>query len=99
MTKFLIDRAVSGQIFSRLEAEEVMEELLSGRIQTADIVRLLRAMNVRPVRVDELAGFASVMRRHAARLLRRPRERELRSMATARRTQEAVPRTLLKRWA
>ena len=66
MIKLLIDRAVSGHIFLREEAETVMEELLSGRIQTADIVRLLRAMNVRPVRVEELAGFASVMRRHAA---------------------------------
>jgi anthranilate phosphoribosyltransferase len=66
MTKFLIDRADSGHIFSRVEAEEVMEELLSGRVETAHIVRLLRAMNGRPVRVEELAGFASVMRRHAA---------------------------------
>jgi anthranilate phosphoribosyltransferase len=45
-----------------------MEELLTGRLETADIVRLLTAMNTRPVRVEELAGFASVMRRHAARV-------------------------------
>src|SRR5580698_3234058 len=66
MTKSLIDGAVSGKIFSREDAEAVMEELLTGRIETPDIVRLLRAMNARPVRVEELAGFASVMRRHAA---------------------------------
>jgi anthranilate phosphoribosyltransferase len=66
MIKLLIDRAVSGNIFLREEAEAVMEELLSGRVETVDIVRLLRAMNGRPVRVEELAGFASVMRRHAA---------------------------------
>ena len=68
MTKSLIDGAVSGRIFSRVDAETLMEELLTGRIETPDIVRLLRAMNTRPVRVDELAGFASVMRRHAARV-------------------------------
>jgi anthranilate phosphoribosyltransferase len=68
MTKSLIDGAVSGQIFSREDAEAVMEELLTGRVETPDIVRLLRAMNTRPVRVEELAGFASVMRRHAARV-------------------------------
>jgi anthranilate phosphoribosyltransferase len=68
MTKSLIDGAVSGRIFSREDAEAVMEELLSGRTETSDIVRLLRAMNTRPVRVEELAGFASVMRRHAARV-------------------------------
>ena len=68
MTKSLIDGAASGQIFSREDAETLMEELLTGRVETPDIVRLLRAMNTRPVRVDELAGFASVMRRHAARV-------------------------------
>lgn len=68
MTKSLIDGAVSGKIFSREDAEAVMEELLTGRIETPDIVRLLRGMNARPVRVEELAGFASVMRRHAARV-------------------------------
>ena len=66
MTKTLIDRAFLGHVFSREEAEAVMEELLSGRVATADIVRLLTAMNARPVRVEELAGFARVMRRHAA---------------------------------
>jgi anthranilate phosphoribosyltransferase len=68
MTRSLIDGAVGGYIFSRAEAEAVMEELLTGRLETADIVRLLTAMNARPVRVEELAGFASVMRRHAARV-------------------------------
>jgi anthranilate phosphoribosyltransferase len=50
----------------RGEAESLMEEVLSGRLQTADIARLLLALNRRPVQVAELAGFASVMRRHAA---------------------------------
>src|SRR4029077_11322238 len=35
-------------------------------METAEIVRFLRALNARPVLVSELAGFASVMRRHAA---------------------------------
>jgi anthranilate phosphoribosyltransferase len=43
-----------------------MEELLSGRMETAEIARFLQALNARPVLVAELAGFASVMRRHAA---------------------------------
>jgi anthranilate phosphoribosyltransferase len=68
MTKSLIDGAVSGTILSRAEAEALMEELLTGRIATADIVRLLTALNTRAVRVEELAGFASVMRRHAGRV-------------------------------
>jgi anthranilate phosphoribosyltransferase len=62
----LIEQLEAGRAFSRAEAETVMEELLSGRIETAEIVRLLHALNTRPILVAELAGFASVMRRHAA---------------------------------
>jgi anthranilate phosphoribosyltransferase len=61
-----IERIEEGHTFSRAEAEEVMEELLCGRLETPEIVRLLLALNQRPARVDELAGFATVMRRHAA---------------------------------
>ncbi|HYL65260.1 MAG TPA: anthranilate phosphoribosyltransferase [Candidatus Methylomirabilis sp.] len=66
MSISLINKTESGHVLSRKEAELVMEELLTGRVETADIVRLLTAMNARPVRVEELAGFATVMRRHAA---------------------------------
>lgn len=45
-----------------------MEELLTGRVATPDIVRLLEALNRRPVQAQELAGFAQVMRRHATRV-------------------------------
>ncbi len=62
----LIQLLEAGRLLSRAEAEAVMEELLSGRMETPEIVRFLRALNARPVLVSELAGFASVMRRHAA---------------------------------
>src|SRR5260370_1454467 len=65
-TLSLIQQLEAGRLLSRANAEAVMEELLSGRMGTAEIVRFLRALNVRPVLVSELAGFASVMRRHAA---------------------------------
>ena len=65
MKNTLIDQAESGHIFSRMEAEALMEELLSGRVETPEIVRFLTALNARPVQAAELAGFASVMRRHA----------------------------------
>lgn len=45
-----------------------MEALLTGSVETPDIVRLLLALNGRPLRVEELAGFAAVMRRHAVRV-------------------------------
>ena len=64
----LIDQLEAGRLLSRAQAETVMEELLCGRMETAEIVRFLQALNARPVVVSELAGFASVMRRHAARI-------------------------------
>ncbi|HYL84080.1 MAG TPA: anthranilate phosphoribosyltransferase [Candidatus Angelobacter sp.] len=64
----LIQRTEAGRVLKRSEAEAVMEELLSGRVETPEIVQLLTALNRRPVEVEELAGFASVMRRHATRV-------------------------------
>ena len=62
----LIDRATSLHALERAEAEFLMEELLSARIDTSDIVRLLEALNLRPINPHELSGFAAVIRRHAA---------------------------------
>ena len=64
----LIEQLETGQVLSRAEAEGLMEELLCGRMDTAEIVRLLQAFNQRTILVDELAGFAAVMRRHATRI-------------------------------
>jgi len=66
MSIALIEQVESGSILRRADAEALMEELLSGRVETAEIVRLFAAMNARPVAVEELTGFATVMRRHAA---------------------------------
>jgi anthranilate phosphoribosyltransferase len=62
----LIEKAEAGRTLSRAEAEAYMEELLSGRIATPEIVRMLMALNQRAVSVDELTGFAHAMRKHAA---------------------------------
>jgi anthranilate phosphoribosyltransferase len=66
MTHSLIARVGTGHILARAEAASLMEELLSGRVETPDIVRLLMALNERAIQVQELAGFATIMRRHAA---------------------------------
>jgi anthranilate phosphoribosyltransferase len=68
MTLSLIERVEAGHALARAEAEALMEELLSGRVETAEIVRMLAAMNRRPIEVQELAGFARVMRKHATRV-------------------------------
>ena len=68
MTHRLVEYAISGREFSGVEAEEIMEELLGGRMETPEIVQLLGALNARPYRSEELAGFARAMRRHATRV-------------------------------
>ena len=54
----------AGGDLSRVEAEAVMEELLEGRLAQADIVSLLTTLRAKGETVDELVGFARVMRRH-----------------------------------
>src|SRR6202166_4237211 len=66
MAPSLLQRIENGKILTRAQAEKAMEEILSGRVETSEIVSLLRAMNARPIEPQELTGFASVMRRHAA---------------------------------
>jgi anthranilate phosphoribosyltransferase len=68
MTHPLLDYAASGHVLLGAEAEEIMEELLAGRLETPEIVQLLTALNARPYRTEELAGFARAMRRHATRV-------------------------------
>jgi anthranilate phosphoribosyltransferase len=51
---------------TRPEAEDLMEELLSGRIDTPEIVRFLVALNQRPITSTELSAFARIMRLHAS---------------------------------
>src|SRR5215475_3238590 len=68
MSVLLIEKTEAGSALERAEAEALMEELLAGRLETLAIVRLLAALNARPYRALELAAFARVMRRHAARV-------------------------------
>ncbi len=74
-TESLMQKAETGQVLKRAEAEAFMEELLSGRVETPDIVRMLVALNQRPISVEELTGFARVMRKHAAPVFEAGEER------------------------
>ena len=68
MSQKLVDYAIAGHRLSAEQAEEVMEELLAGRMATPEIVELLTAFNRRDYGSGELAGFARSMRRHASRV-------------------------------
>jgi anthranilate phosphoribosyltransferase len=65
-TRSLIEKTAFPKGLTRAEAEFLMEELLSGRIDTPDIVHLLETLNQRQVTACELSGFATIIRRHAA---------------------------------
>ena len=51
---------------SRSEAEQLMEEILAGRATDAQIVTLLNGLGAKTETLDEIVGFATAMRRHAA---------------------------------
>jgi anthranilate phosphoribosyltransferase len=55
----------AGADLTRAQAEAVMEELLEGRLADEQIVRLLSGLREKGESVEELVGFAAVMRRHS----------------------------------
>lgn len=60
----LLAQLMSGTILTEADAEALFEDLLSGRLDAAQIGALLGAMQARGVHIDELVGVARVMRRH-----------------------------------
>jgi len=60
-----IQRISEGTHLTRAEAESVAEELLTGKLPDAEIAKLLSTLRDKGECVDELVGFATVMRRHA----------------------------------
>src|SRR5690348_5350836 len=61
-----IHKAVAGEDLSRVEAEAAMEQILAGSASAAQIAAFLTALRMKGETVDELVGFATSMRRHAA---------------------------------
>jgi anthranilate phosphoribosyltransferase len=57
-----IKKAVEGQHLNGLEAEAAMEEMLSGRATDAQIAAFLIALRMKSETVEELTGFARVLR-------------------------------------
>lgn len=58
--------AGEGEDLSRREAENAMEMILSGQVDDHEIASFLAALRFKGETVDELVGFATVMRRHAS---------------------------------
>jgi anthranilate phosphoribosyltransferase len=60
-----LEKIVAGEDLTRPEAESAMEQIFSGNSSDAQIAGFLAALRMKGETVDELVGFASVMRRHA----------------------------------
>src|SRR3984957_18675053 len=61
-----LEKIISGENLSRVEAESAMEQILSAQANDAQIAALLTALRIKGETVDELVGFATAMRRHAS---------------------------------
>jgi len=67
-TTAAIRKIVEGRHLSRDEAESVMREIMSGVATDAQIAAFLTALRMKGETVEELTGFAAVMREKAARV-------------------------------
>lgn len=65
MIRESIARVVAGGTLSRDEAGQVMEEIMTGQATPAQFGAFVTALRLRGETVDEVAGFADVMRRKA----------------------------------
>jgi anthranilate phosphoribosyltransferase len=63
--KPLIQRVIDGYVLSLSEAEKALEIIMTGNATPAQIGSFLTALRMRGETVEEIAGFASTMRRHA----------------------------------
>ena len=64
----ILKKIDAGEDLARAEADGVMEQILSGAATDAQIVKLLRGLQLKGETVDELVGFATAMRRHATNI-------------------------------
>ena len=68
MIREAIDAVVSGQSLSMEEAATVMREIMEGEATPGQLGALLAALRVRGETVEEIAGFATVMREKALKV-------------------------------
>ncbi|MBI5145472.1 MAG: anthranilate phosphoribosyltransferase [Candidatus Omnitrophica bacterium] len=68
MIREATEKIVRNENLSLNQMEEVMEEMMTGRIETPDIVSFLVALNKKGESIDEITAAARVMRRHAIKV-------------------------------
>ena len=64
-----IDKLIGGHDLTLDEAQGIMHEIMEGRATSAQIGSILTAMRIKGETIDEIAGFAEVMRSKSNRVL------------------------------
>ncbi|MCZ2845311.1 MAG: anthranilate phosphoribosyltransferase [Candidatus Bathyarchaeota archaeon] len=64
MIKESILKIIDGQDLDRIEAENVMNEIMSGKLTGAQIAAVLTSLRMKGESVDEITSFVSVMKKH-----------------------------------
>ena len=65
MSKAVLTKLIDGADLTREEARETMQSIMTGELAEVEIAALLTALRAKGESVDEIAGFAGVMREHA----------------------------------
>ena len=68
MIKDTIAKIIEGKNLESNEAEEVMEEIMSGKATDAQIAGFLVALRLKGETVDEITSFAKVMRKKVTKI-------------------------------
>ena len=68
MIREAIDAVISGRSLSMADASATMREIMEGEVTPAQLGALLAALRVKGETVEEIAGFASVMREKALKV-------------------------------
>ncbi|KPK42601.1 MAG: anthranilate phosphoribosyltransferase [Omnitrophica WOR_2 bacterium SM23_29] len=69
MIKEVIAKLVKGADLSQKEVESAMEEIMTGGALPTQIASFLTAMRMKGETIDEIAGAASIMRKHATKIV------------------------------
>ncbi len=68
MIKETIAKLVKGIDLSQVEIESTMEEIMTGQALPTQIASFLTAMRIKGETIEEIAGAASIMRKHATKI-------------------------------
>lgn len=68
MIKEAIAKLVKGIDLSQAEIEATMEEIMTGQALSTQIAAFLTAMRMKGETIDEIAGAAAIMRKHATKI-------------------------------